>query len=55
MTSQDALNALTSVIDCVQKDILAGNRGSVMIDPQEVRPFDELDKDFALYSASREE
>lgn len=54
MTSEDALNALTSVIDCVQQEILAGNRGTVTINSEFVRPYDELDHDFSVYAALRE-
>lgn len=54
MTSKDALIALTSAIDCVQQEILAGNRGTVIINSEFVRPYDELDHDFALNAMLRE-
>lgn len=55
MSVESSLTALTSAIDCVQKDILAGNRGSVTINSENVRPYDELDRDFALNAALRQD
>lgn len=55
MTTTPALNALTSAIDCVQREIIAGNRGQVTLNPENVRPYDELDHDFSIYAIQREE
>lgn len=53
MTVESTMNALTSAIECVQTEILAGNRGTVTINSDKVRPYDELDHDFALNAALR--
>jgi hypothetical protein len=55
MTVENTLNALTSAIDCVQQDILAGNRGTVTINSDKVRPYDELDHDFVVYATLRQD
>lgn len=55
MTETPSINALTSAIECVQKAVRSGDRGSVIIDNENVRPFDELDSEFGMYSALRED
>lgn len=55
MTETPYTNALTSAIECVQEAVRSGDRGSILIDAENVRPFDAIDEEFALYSALRED